>query len=83
MFKPLNNRIVVLPDEVKEKTTGTGLILAEKNQEKPVTGTVVRGNDTLAEGTRVLFSKFGYDEFTHEDRVYYVVSTDLILGVFE
>ena len=80
MFKPLNNRILIKPED-KPTETSSGILLSDKTQEKPVIGLVVVGNKDVKEGDRVLFSKFGYDEVTIDDVLYYVVSDFNILGV--
>lgn len=80
MFKPLNNRILVLPEE-KPTATDSGILLSDKIAEKPVIGEVVVGNKDVSVGDRVLFSKFGYDEVTIEGVVHYVVSDFNILGI--
>lgn len=80
MFKPLNNRILVKPEE-KSNTTASGLFLSDKTQEKPVIGEVIVGNKDVSVGDRVLFSKFGYDEVTIDEVVHYVVSDFNILGI--
>lgn len=79
MFKPLNNRILVKPDEVPNETD-SGIMLGD-SKEKPVTGTVVVGNYLLKEGDKILFSKFGFDETEIENVVYYVVSETNVLGI--
>lgn len=81
MFKPLNDRVLIEPDEV-ENTTSFGLIL-DKSKEKPSTGIVVVGNKEIKKGARVLFSKYGYDEAEIKGKLYYVVSVANILGIFE
>lgn len=89
MFRPLNNRIVVRPEE-KPTETASGLLLAEKVVEKPVIGVVVVGGEVVGQGKitkvevgdRVLFSKFGYDEVTLDGELHYVVSESCILGIF-
>jgi chaperonin GroES len=80
MFKPLNNRILVKPEE-KPNTTSSGLYLSEKVVEKPVIGEVVVGNSDVKKGDRILFSKFGYDELELEGITHYVVSDFNILGI--
>ena len=82
-FKPKNNRILVRPEK-KSTTTDSGLDIVSKNEEKPVIGVVVVGNDTAdyCGGERILFSKFGFDEVEIEKETYYVVSITNILGVF-
>lgn len=81
MFKPLNGRVLIKPDERVEKTTISGIIIPEKD-EKPITGVVVSGGEAVKTGERVTFSKFGYDQVTIEHELYYVVTEATILGVF-
>ena len=80
MFKPLNNRVLVKPEE-KPTETASGILLAEKIVEKPVIGVVIVGNEQVKTGDRVLFSKFGYDEVTIDNELHYVVSDFNILGI--
>lgn len=83
MFKPINNRVLVRPEKSKEKTA-SGIILPE-DKEKPVVGTIVVSDSQkykFKQGDRVIFSKFGYDEVKIEDKLYYVVSENNILGIF-
>jgi len=79
MFKPLNNRILVKPTELPNETS-SGIMLGDP-KEKPVTGTVVVGNDIIKKGDNILFSKFGFDEFEIDNVVHYVVSETNILGI--
>ena len=81
MLKPLNNRILLRPDEIEEKTQ-SGIILAKKELEKPTTGEVLIGNTEIKKGQRVLFSKFGYDEVVVDEQTLYIISEQNILGVF-
>lgn len=80
MFKCLNNRVLVRPEE-KATETASGILLSEKVVEKPVIGIVVVGNKDVEQGDRILFSKFGYDEVTIDEELYYVVSDFNILGI--
>jgi chaperonin GroES len=79
MFKPLNNRILVKPHALPNETL-SGIMLGDP-KEKPVTGTVVVGNDIIKKGDNILFSKFGFNEFEIDKEVYYVVSETNILGI--
>lgn len=92
MFKPLNNRILIKPDEgAIETSNGIQLGDMSVNKDKAVTGMIALDvelfNQTkpvmLQKGNRVLFSKFGYDEVTIDKELYFVVSESNILGVFE
>lgn len=80
MFKPLNGRVLLKPEE-RPHETASGILLAEKVVEKPVIGVVVVGNSNVKEGERVFFSKYGYDEITLEGDVHYLVSEFNILGI--
>jgi chaperonin GroES len=80
MFKPLNDRVLIKPED-KPTETFSGILLSDKTQEKPVIGEVIVGNKDVKEGDRVLFSKFGYDEVTLDGDLYYVVSDCNILGI--
>jgi chaperonin GroES len=81
MFKPINNRVVVKPEEQEEKVV-SGIIIAQAEKDRPVTGFVISGNDEVKAGDRILFSKFGYDEVTIDGEKFYVVSDFNILGIF-
>ena len=81
IFQPKNNRILVKPEQ-KSETTASGLYVATKNEEKPVIGVVVVGGGEYEKDMRILFSKFGFDEVTLDEEVYYVVSLTNILGIF-
>ncbi len=78
--KLLHNRVLVEPDP-KQDMTSFGLLIPD-SKEKPVTGTVVIGNDTVQEGNRILFSLFGLDEVKIDDKNYAVVSDSGILLVY-
>ncbi len=82
MFKPLNGRVLIKPDKVGgERTTTSGIILVDK-EDRPVTGTVLTPGRDVQEGERVLFSKYGFDEAQIDGEIHYVVSENLILGIF-
>lgn len=80
-FQPKNNRILIKPEK-KSNTTASGLELVVKGEEKPVVGIVVVGNDEYQKDSKILFSKFGFDEVTIDNEIYYVVSITNILGIF-
>lgn len=80
MFKPLNNRVLLKPDE--ENITKGGIVLVESKFEKPSVGTVIVGNKEVKKGQRIVFSKYGYDEIEIDGEKHYVVSDFNILGIF-
>ncbi len=82
MLRPLNNRIVVLPEK-RATETSSGILLIENKNERPVIGTVVVGNNEVKQGDRILFSLFALDEVDIEGVNYCVVSANGVLGVFE
>jgi chaperonin GroES len=81
-FKPVNNRILVKPDE-SEIIESNGVQIAEVKEDRPKTGTIVAGSGEFKENDKVSFSSFGYDELTIEGEKYFVVSVTNILGIFE
>jgi len=80
-FRPLHNKVLVLPDP-KKKETSFGLLLPD-DQERPKTGTVVVGNSDVKKGQKILFSLFGLDEFELEGKPHAVVSDKGVLGIYE
>lgn len=81
MFRPLNGRVLIKPDEDMTEAT-YGIVLPDSAKEKPATGVVVVGGEQVSEGDRVVFSKFGYDEVEVDKVTYYAVSETLVLGIF-
>lgn len=82
MFTPAEKRVLIKPDE-KEKVTASGLLIPETvRQERPVSGVIIKGSESLKEGARVLFSKYGVDEFENDGETLCVVHESNILGTF-
>lgn len=93
---PLGDRVVVLPAVSKDERTPSGFIIPDSaKKEKPGQGTVVavgegRRNDKgdlmplrVKVGDTIMFSKYGFDEVTLDDKDYYVVSEPSILAVLK
>lgn len=80
MLNPLNKKLVIRPDI--EKETESGILLAQEtlDKERPITGVVVNGNGIIVDGTRVVFSKFGFDEIELEGEKLYIVSDFNVLA---
>lgn len=90
-LKPLDDRIVVKPNEAEERTA-SGLVIPDTAQEKPQQGTVVavgpgRWSDDegkhfpldIKVGDTVLYSKYGGTEVTHEgDDLLILTSRDVL-----
>jgi chaperonin GroES len=97
-IRPLGDRVIVRPLTAEELGTvsASGIIIPETaKKEKPEQGVVLAvgpgkwdedGEKRLAldvkEGDRVVFSKYGYDEIKIDDKEYFIVGENSILGVF-
>ena len=90
---PLGDR-VVLKQSAKEETTKSGIILAAKAQEKPVTaeviavgpGGMVDGKEVKMQvkaGDKIIYSKYAGTEVKLEDEEYIIVKQSDILAIIE
>ena len=89
---PLNDRIVVQPEEAETKTAGGILIPDTADKEKPMVGTVLNvGNGKYVEGKRqpldvkpgdkILFGKYAGNNIKFEGREYLIMREEDVLGV--
>ena len=89
-LKPLDDRIVVKPNEA-EQTTASGLVIPDTAKEKPQKGKVLAVGDgkldddgkrvplDVSEGDEVLYSKYGGTEVTIEgDDLLILTSRDVL-----
>lgn len=92
-LKPLGDRVVLKQTE-KEETTKSGIILAAKAQEKPVTaevvavgpGGIVDGKEVTMQvkvGDQVIYSKYAGNEVKIDEKEYVIVRQNDILAVVE
>ena len=92
-LKPLDDRIVVKPNEA-EQTTASGLVIPDTAKEKPQEGIVLaigpgRFEDgqriplDVKEGDRVLYSKYGGTEVKYNGEEYLVLSARDVLAVID
>ena len=90
---PLGDR-VVLKQSAKEVTTKSGIILAAKAQEKPVTaeviavgpGGMVDGKEVTMQvkvGDQVIYSKYAGNEVKLDEEEYVIVKQRDILAIVE
>jgi len=91
-LKPLEDRIVVKPNEA-ETQTASGLVIPDTAKEKPQEGKVVatgpgriddNGNRVpldVAEGDVVIFSKYGGTEVKYDGQEYLLLNARDILAV--
>lgn len=93
MIKPLGDRVVIELVE-QEETTASGIVLPDSAQEKPQEGKVVavgsgRIEDgkkvalEVAEGDRIIYSKFAGTEVEYEGTEYLILREDDVLAVIE
>lgn len=91
-FKPLFDRVVVLPN-IEENVLKSGIVLPETSQERPQTGVVVAIGDgenlnnekvemKVKNGDKVLFNKYSGTELKIEGRTYIVLRQIDIIGVY-
>jgi chaperonin GroES len=94
-LKPLDDRIVVKPNEA-EQTTASGLVIPDTAKEKPQQGSVIavgpgRWSDTTGThaaldvkvGDTVLYSKYGGTEVTVEGQDYLILTSRDVLAIVE
>ena len=90
---PLGDRVVLKQTE-KEETTKSGIILAAKAQEKPVTaeviavgpGGMVDGKEVTMQvkvGDQVIYSKFAGNEVKLDEEEYVIVRQNDILAIVD
>lgn len=91
---PLSNRVIIKPAE-EEKTTQSGIVLPESKEERPTQGEVVavgpgKRNEkgevipmSVSVGQKVLFKKYGPDEFTYEGKTYLIGDEEDILAIVQ
>ena len=90
---PLGDRVVLKQTE-KEETTKSGIILAAKAQEKPVTaeviavgpGGMVDGKEVTMQvkvGDQVIYSKYAGNEVNLDEEEYVIVKQGDILAIVE
>lgn len=92
--RPLHNRLIVKRSEEDETTAG-GIIIPDSAKEKPQQGNVVavgpgrrddQGNRVemqVAQGDRVLFSKYSGTEITLDGTEHLIITEDDVLAVLE
>ncbi|HVM36512.1 MAG TPA: co-chaperone GroES [Actinomycetota bacterium] len=91
-LKPLEDRILVRPEE-GEETTASGIVIPDTAKEKPQEGTVLavgpgKRSDTgdlipmdVKEGDRVIYSKYGGTEIKLEGEELLILSARDVLAV--
>jgi chaperonin GroES len=93
-LKPLDDRVVVKPEEAEETTAG-GIVLPDSAQEKPMMGKVVAVGDgklldsgsrakvAVKKGEIVLYGKYAGSDVEVDGTEYKILRESEILGVLE
>ena len=93
-LKPLDDRVVVKPQEAETKTAG-GIVLPDSAKEKPLMGKIVaagpgklldsgkRAQMSVKKGDKVLFGKYGGSDVEIDGTEYKILHESEILGVVE
>ena len=93
-LKPLEDRIVVKPQEAEAVTAG-GIVLPEAAKEKPLMGKVVavgdgklldsgnRGEMSVKKNDVVLYGKYGGSDIEIDGVEYKILREDEVLGIIE
>ncbi|MGH2751527.1 MAG: co-chaperone GroES [Actinomycetota bacterium] len=91
-LKPLEDRILVRPEE-GEETTASGIVIPDTAKEKPQEGTVLavgpgKRSDTgdlipmdVSEGDRVIYSKYGGTEIKSDGEDLLILSARDVLAI--
>ncbi len=86
-IKPLHDRVIVEPEEVK-KETQSGLIIPDTAKERPLKGTAIKvGNGklnepmTVKEGDGVLYGKHAGGEIEIDGKKYLIMRESEILAI--
>lgn len=84
-LKPLDDRIVVKPNEA-EQTTASGLVIPDTAKEKQQKGLVIAVGDdedliNVNVGEKVLFPKYTGTELTLDGKDYLVIDSSELLAV--
>ena len=90
-LKPLQDRVLVKPDQEDEKTAGGLYIPDTVKKEKPQMGEVIEVGPGMTDdqplkvkkGDRILFSKYAGNDITIEDIDYIIMRENDILAVVE
>ncbi len=93
-LKPLDDRVVVSPEEAEETTAG-GIVLPDSAKEKPMMGKVVavgegklldsgsRAKVAVKKGEVVLYGKYAGSDVEVDGKEYKILRESEILGVLE
>jgi chaperonin GroES len=81
-FKPIGDRVLVLPSQVKEKTD-SGILIPETAKDKPLEGVIVETGsvEKLKVDMNVLYGQYSGSEITLEGTKYLILREADIIGI--
>jgi chaperonin GroES len=85
MLKPINDRVVIKPEEVESVTKG-GIIIPDTAKEKPLRGTVVAIGASvtqLEEGQKVLYGKYAGQTMPYEGEDLVIMRVDDVFAILD
>lgn len=86
MISPLNTRVLIRPDVLKD-TTESGIVLSAHSLNKNyLTGFVLKVGPKVEEvkaESRVAFLKYGFDEIEEGGETLYLVDEKAVIAVYE
>ena len=85
---PLNENVLILPEEVEEKTAGGIILLDTASKEKPLMGTVKAigniENSEISVGDKVIYKQYSGTDIEFEKEEFIVVPySDILVKVVE
>jgi len=91
-FRPLSDKVLVMPSEAEAKTSG-GIFIPDSAQQKPQDGEVIavgpgrilddgsRSTLTVSVGDKVIYSKYGGTELKLDGQEYMILDEDQIYAI--
>ena len=93
-IKPLDDRMVIMPDEAEEVTSG-GIVLPDSARQKPQRGKVIstgpgklldsgeRGKMSVKKGDVVFYGKYSGTEVDVEGKTYVIIRENDVLAIVD
>ncbi len=87
-LQPINQNVVIEPEEEKEYKTPSGLYIPETAKEKKAVGTVIAlsniENPEIAVGDKVIYKSYSGNEVELDDKKYLIVQySDILAKIVE
>ena len=79
-LKAIGSRTIIIPIENIDEETVGGIILSSAVKEKYSDSAMVVDSDVFNPGDKVIFTPYGYSQILLNDKTYFVVNTEDIIG---